>query len=256
MIALRAGARHCGGRYLLPVSCAGRAVGIQRSNQRAGVPAAGFVAAGIYYSLTSHPKPGAFERIIQALIFTAVIQAVRAALPDSTPSAEVDIGADAPWDPVWPVAIAIVLALVVVVVVNHDILHRLLRRLGVTRETSYASQWYSSFDRNRGLPVVLHLVGKRRLYGWAEEWPSHPGEGHFRVVHGEWLDSEPEVSEGEQGMPQTERSDQSGGGETVVVGTLIPFAEVEMVEFVGNQDDRDLRRSPWFKRLRRPRLGL
>lgn len=36
----------------------------------------GFVAAAVFYSLTSHPKPGAFDRVIQALIFTVVGQSL------------------------------------------------------------------------------------------------------------------------------------------------------------------------------------
>ena len=36
----------------------------------------GFVAAAIFYSLTSHPRPGAFDRVIQALIFTVIGQAI------------------------------------------------------------------------------------------------------------------------------------------------------------------------------------
>ena len=39
----------------------------------------GFVAAAIFYSLTSHPKPGAFDRVVLALIFTVVVQAIVAA---------------------------------------------------------------------------------------------------------------------------------------------------------------------------------
>ena len=35
--------------------------------------APGFVAAGIYYSLTSHPKPSQFERVVQALVLTVVV---------------------------------------------------------------------------------------------------------------------------------------------------------------------------------------
>ena len=215
----------------------------------------GFVAAAIYYSLTSHPKPGAFERLIQALIFTAVIQAVVALLPDSIPTAEIDIGADARWDPAWPVAIAVVAALIVVVVVNYDLAHRLLRWLGITRETSYASEWYSAFNRHRGLPVVLHLVGKRRLYGWAEEWPSHPGEGHFRIVEGEWFDSEEESAAGTADASPLEQEGPQEEDEPVVVGTLIPFGEVEMVEFVSRKTDEESRERTWFKRLRRSLPG-
>ena len=34
----------------------------------------GFVAAAVFYSLTSHPKPSQFERVVQALVFTAIVQ--------------------------------------------------------------------------------------------------------------------------------------------------------------------------------------
>ncbi len=181
----------------------------------------GFVAAAIYYSLTSHPKPSAFERLIQALIFTAVIQAVVALLPDSIPTGEIDIGADDPWDPVLPVAVAIVVALIVVVVVNYDLAHRLLRLLRITRENAYASEWDSSFARSDGCYVVLHLVGQRRLYGWPEEWPNDPERGHFRINRAEWLTDEGPAPIGD------------------LSGVLIPVAEVEMVEFVGTGDSEE-----------------
>lgn len=192
----------------------------------------GFVAAAIYYSLTSHPKPSAFERLIQALIFTAVIQAVVALLPDSLPSPEIDIGADAPWDPVWPVAIAVAVAFTIVVVVNYDLAHALLRRLRITRETSHASEWYAAFADNSGRYVVLHLDGKRRLFGWPTEWPSDPGKGHFRITEGEWL-----IDEGRQALEGVD-------------GILIPVGEIEMVEFLHANPGRDSqRRGSWFKRL-------
>jgi hypothetical protein len=35
----------------------------------------GFLSAWIFYGFTSYPKPSQFERIIQALIFTLIIQA-------------------------------------------------------------------------------------------------------------------------------------------------------------------------------------
>ena len=40
----------------------------------------GFVAAAIFYSLTSHPKPSDLERVIQALIFTVIGQAIVTAI--------------------------------------------------------------------------------------------------------------------------------------------------------------------------------
>ena len=174
----------------------------------------GFVAAEIYYLFTSRPKPSAFERIVQALIFTAVTQAIVALLPESVPSAEIDIGADAPWDPAWPVAIAVILAFIVVVMVNYDLAHRFFRWLHVTRENSYASEWDSSFVQNDGCYVVLHLSGERRLYGWPDEWPSDPERGYFRITQAEWL--------ADEGRTALER----------VSGVVVPVGEVEMVEFV------------------------
>ncbi len=181
----------------------------------------GFVASAIYYSLTSHPKPSAFERIIQALIFTAVIQAITALLPDSLPSPEVDIGADAPWDPVWPVVIAVIVAFIVVTVVNYDLAHSLLRWLRVTRENAYASEWDSSLVRNDGCYVVLHLTGQRRLYGWPDEWPNDPERGHFRITQADWL-----TDDGPKPLAN-------------VSGVLVPVGEVEMVEFVGAEDSEE-----------------
>ena len=175
----------------------------------------GFVAAAIFYSLTSYPKPSAFERVIQALIFTMIVQAVTVAL---------DIGFDAnvlgEWEPGPSVAIAVILALAATYLSNNDTAHWVLRRLRFTRETSFPTEWYSSFSRHHGCYVVLHLNGQRRLYGWPEEWPSRPDEGHFRISRGEWL---------VEGKAQTL---------TGVSAILIPASEVEMVEFMDTKNEQ------------------
>lgn len=36
----------------------------------------GFVGAAAFYSLTSYPKPSEFDRVVQALVFTTVGQAI------------------------------------------------------------------------------------------------------------------------------------------------------------------------------------
>lgn len=98
--------------------------------------------------------------------------------------------------------------------VNKDIVHDMFRRLGVTKETSYPSEWYSAFSRHHGRYVALHLEGERRLYGWPEEWPGRPDEGHFRIADAEWLvDDERRPAEG-------------------VSAVLTPASTVEMVEFL------------------------
>lgn len=178
----------------------------------------GFVSAAIYHALTSHPKPSAFERVIQALIFTAIVQAIVTPLPSSVRVTEVTLGAGVMWDPLWSTGLAVLVALVVVVAVNNDAAHALLRRLRLTRETAYPSPWASTFYRYRGRYVVLHLVGERRLYGWPEEWPNDPAtDGYIRIIDGKWLDDDAE---------------DGGGAQDAAVDILVSVRDVEMVEFV------------------------
>ena len=172
----------------------------------------GFVATAIFHSLTAHPKPNEFDRIVQALIFTTVVQAIVKGVPL--------VGSLAGVAPLWTgeseivVAVLVAVAVVAVYASNHDTLLRFLRWIGLTRETSYPSEWYPAFARNPDCYVVLHLKGERRLYGWPEEWPSRPDQGHFRIAEAEWL------TEGER-LPLT--------GVSVI---LVPGDEVEMVEFL------------------------
>lgn len=173
----------------------------------------GFVAAAIFYSLTSYPKPSPFDRVIQALIFTVIGKAITDGILFAG-----SVGDNDPWRKKWElllsVAVAVVLGLVTAYCLNWDTLHRVLRRLGITRETSYASEWYSAFSRHCDCYVTVHLKGERRLYGWPEEWPSRPDEGHLRIVEAEWLTDD-------------ERIPATG-----VSAILVPVDQVEMVEFV------------------------
>ena len=127
------------------------------------------------------------------------------------------------WDVIATVVIAVIVALIAVWVTNSDRVHALCRRLGLTKETSHPSEWYSAFARNLDCYVVLHLKGERRLYGWPEEWPSRPDQGHFRIAEGEWLVDD-------------ERRPAKG-----VSSTLVPATEVEMVEFLQVEHFEDSR---------------
>ena len=151
----------------------------------------GFVAAAVFYALTSHPKPGAFDRIVLALIFTLICKVI-ADFAVTLPSGSEDrIAATDLNEPALSIAIAVVLGLCVSGISNTDALHRFLRWLRITRETSFPSEWYSTFARyGENAYIVLHLQDGRRLYGYAEEWPSEPKDGHFRMAEAEWLDDE------------------------------------------------------------------
>ena len=163
----------------------------------------GLVASKIFYSLTAHPKPSQFDLIVKALIFTTVVQTVVSTIP-WTENGEI----------VPALVVAVFLALIAVFFSNNDFPHGLLRRIRFTKETSYPSEWYPAFARNSKCYVVLHLKGERRLYGWPDEWPSRPGEGHFRITEPEWL---------------TEEENRPSAG---VEEVLLSVDQVEMVEFL------------------------
>lgn len=96
---------------------------------------------------------------------------------------------------------------------NNDMFHCFFRWMGITRETSFPSEWYGAFSRNPGY-IVLHLVDDRRLYGWPSQWPSSPDKGQFLMEDVSWLNEE--------------------GGEVPIknVSFIISIQEVQMVEFV------------------------
>ena len=179
----------------------------------------GFLAATIFYSLTSRPEPGVFGRIIHALSFTVVGQALTALLFLSDSTIDEPVRRNDGYDLLSSICVSVALALISVYIMNNDTLHSVLRRIGVTKETSYPSEWYSTFTRHHpDCYVILHLDGQRRLYGYPEEWPSDPNKGHFRMAETEWLTDDV--------------ADANGLAGTDVSAILVPVPQVEMVEFL------------------------
>lgn len=111
----------------------------------------GFLTAWIYYSLTAHSKPSPFERVIQALIFTIIIQALIVPVRGSLllVGQFFSLGR---WNNearlVWSVLFACVVGLVSSRLTNNDRLHGLLRRQGWTTRTASPSEWFSAFATN------------------------------------------------------------------------------------------------------------
>ena len=178
----------------------------------------GFLAAWVFYSLTAHPKPSSFERIVQALVFTIIVRAVMTGtrLLLQFGGVLTDAGT---WTQdaqlTWSVITALAVGLLVATSVNKDWFHGCLRRIRLTSRTSYPSEWYSGFTRSKRHYVVLHLTGERRLYGWPEEWPDSPDPGHFLIMQAKWLLDDGKTRE----LDGVER-------------LAIPAVDVEMVEFL------------------------
>jgi hypothetical protein len=177
----------------------------------------GFVAAWLYYGLTSFPKPSQFERIIQALVFTVLIQFATSVLKWILLTIGKYVSCMGVWNDdtglVASVVIAFLFGLTFCKYSNNDKIHNILRKLKITQSTSYPSEWYGAFAENPTY-VVLHLTDGRRLYGWPLQWPSQPNSGHFSMAQAEWL---------------------TDNGSIVLdnVGSLlIPASEVKFIEFM------------------------
>jgi hypothetical protein len=156
----------------------------------------GFVAAWLFYSFTSYPKPTQFERVVQALIFTLFVQALVFFVKNISLLAGSILPLftwDSQSDLVWSIICAILLGGVFSYFANNDKIHKKLRKIGFTRESSYASEWFGAFIKNVTY-IVLHLEDGRRLYGWPIEWPTDPDKGHFVLADASWLqENDPEI---------------------------------------------------------------
>jgi len=149
----------------------------------------GFLAAMVFYGFTSHPKPGQFERVIQALVLTFLVQAglplVRWPLElvgSYWPLREWDASSDA----LVSAGLAILLGGVLAHFANTDKAYAWLRRRGLTSRTSHPSEWYCVLSQ-KVMFVILHLDDGRRLYGWPKEWPIEPDKGQFYIMLPCWI---------------------------------------------------------------------
>jgi len=127
----------------------------------------GFLAAWVFYGLTSHPKPSQFERVVQALIFTFIIQTL---IPPSRWLLEQagQVIAIRPWDRIaeglCSLMLAIAFGTILAYCTNTDAIHKLFRKIGFSTRTSHPSEWYYALSTKITF-VVLHLIDGRRLYG-------------------------------------------------------------------------------------------
>lgn len=172
----------------------------------------GFLAAWIFYGLTSYAKPSQFERVIQALIFILFIRVSVFIVGE--------LFSQRYWmEEVLPFVFAVVWGVVFAVVANNDWLHKLLRKIRLTTRTSYQSEWLQSFEGYGTSYVILHFRDERRLIGWPEIWPKTPSNGHFLLIDAAWI----------QGDSNKDADIIELDG---VRGILVDASQINMVEFV------------------------
>jgi hypothetical protein len=176
----------------------------------------GLLAAWVFYGLTTYEKPGEFERIAQALVFTILLELTARSIV----AAGVLVGrVSVPLLPVVePTSVATLLAIpfgiLLAWLANNDVVHARLRDYGVTTKSGRPDQWDSAFRRRSGY-AILDLLDGRRIYGWPIEWPDRPGGGHFLLREHQWVGPEGDLI-----------SNPKAGA------ILIPGKEVGIVQFL------------------------
>lgn len=185
----------------------------------------GFLCAWIFYGFTSFRRPQQFEQVIQALIFTLIIRVIMFGLKafEFAIFSELSqwLGAPEIFELVLSTSLAFFLGFIFAFLSNNDLFHAIIRFLRITTETSYPTEWYGAFAKQKHY-VVLHLPGERRLYGWPSQWPSSSGDGHFEIEQASWL------VESSDAADETQVDDQSTG----VSSVLVKSSDVEMIEFI------------------------
>lgn len=181
----------------------------------------GLMAAWIFYGLTSHPKPSQFERVVQALIFTFIINS----LVPITKAIFEWIGKTwsfGPWGSLSEIVsllvFSVLLGIAIAHLTNKDSLYKFLRNKGFTTRTSHPSEWYCVLSEKQKF-VILQLQDGRRLYGWPKEWPIEPEKGQFYIMIPSWIDDEGTLVD----LPELD-------------GILISAKEVKWIEFVEDKE--------------------
>jgi hypothetical protein len=186
----------------------------------------GFLAAWVLYGLTSNPKPGQFERVIEALIFTFFIHVMIPVVRGILEFLGKNLYSIRPWDAtsenICKLMLAISIGVFLAVYTNNDGAHKWLRKLGITTRNSFPSEWVGVFSRKITY-IVLHLKDGRRLYGWPREWPNQHDKGHFYIQEPSWI-----LQDGSQITLEN------------VDGLLVSSSAVEWVEFMAiTQEPQD-----------------
>jgi hypothetical protein len=154
----------------------------------------GFLAAWLFYGLSTRRKEPPFRYIVHALVFTGIVQALVLILRGSFLwiGRFVQVGA---WTSevafVWSTIIAILVGLTFAVLAKRE--WRFLRQskwLGLLGDigepTALRPDSPPASNRDKRY-VVLHLTGGRRLCGSPFEWPHASDSGHFVIAQPEWL---------------------------------------------------------------------
>jgi hypothetical protein len=150
----------------------------------------GFVTTIIFYWLSESPKPGQFERTVQALIGTGLISIIVLLLEELFIWVGQNYLVVGEWTKnsaiFWSIVCAVLLGFSLSFAANNDTLYSFARRCGFTSRASY-SEWCLAFRKYPKRCLVLNLLDGRRICGYPRVWPTEPCKGHFLLEQAAWI---------------------------------------------------------------------
>jgi hypothetical protein len=180
----------------------------------------GFLVAWVYYGFCPQAKPSQFERVVQALVFTVIVQVlVRAErVFFEWCGSVVNLGA---WTADSTIFASLITALAagfgIAASTKHDFMHKVARNCGLTTRSGYPNEHYGAFAESQDW-VVLQLKDGTRLFGWPLRWPTEGDKGHYLLT---------DVERAYVDRPSDPPEDLS-----MLQAILVPAGEVRIVEFV------------------------
>ena len=192
---------------------------------------AGLVASWVFYGLTNYKRPTPFDRLVQAIVYTIIIQLTAEFIAKTVEDTGLATYGHVAASPVLILGLSFSLGFILAVAANNDWPHKWLVRFPskwnwkITSKSVYGSNLSHAFE-TRSEYIVLTLKNSRRIYGWPQVWPDHPGEDYFILTAYEWL---PEAGDGSI-SPTANHQKPSGG----VI--LIAAKDVDVIEFIPNEE--------------------
>ena len=192
---------------------------------------AGLVASWVFYGLTPYKRPTPFERVVQALVYTAIVHLL------ATGGAELFNAPNEASNPLVIFGLALAIGFFVACMSNNDWPHNWLSRFPpdwswtkwmwkITRQSAHVSNLSRAFEMRKDEYVALLLRNGRRVYGWPLSWPDYPDEDYFILTDYEWL---PEAD--------GNAANSDGVAPKICRGTiLIAAKDVDMIEFVPSEE--------------------
>lgn len=149
----------------------------------------GFLMTMTFYWFAEVPKPSQFERTLQALVGTAVIQVLVLGIEFILHwlGTYISVGK---WTPttmnIYTMLMGVGAGLTLAYCCNRDLIYALARRLSLTTKASMEDSIHV-YQKLGHAGVVLHLIDERRLMGYIEAFPNNKQTGFFLISNPHWV---------------------------------------------------------------------